>query len=105
MSKVKTNFGAKKRFAHPRTGKVKRLHTFQSQILTKKAKKRECNLNKATLVDTTTDKISVPNIVTQNTAGSKGLFFNNEKRIRSVICPLTNTAGSKGVFVINKKYQ
>ncbi|MBU3854312.1 MAG: 50S ribosomal protein L35 [Candidatus Paraprevotella stercoravium] len=44
MPKVKTNSGAKKRFALTGTGKVKRHHAFHSHILTKKSKKRKRNL-------------------------------------------------------------
>ncbi len=38
MPKVKTNSGAKKRFALTGTGKIKRKHAFHSHILTKNAK-------------------------------------------------------------------
>lgn len=44
MPKVKTNSGAKKRFALTGTSKVKRHHAFHSHILTKKSKKRKRNL-------------------------------------------------------------
>ncbi|MDE7378427.1 MAG: 50S ribosomal protein L35 [Paraprevotella sp.] len=44
MPKVKTNSGAKKRFALTGTGKVKRHHAFHSHILTKKTKKQKRNL-------------------------------------------------------------
>ncbi len=44
MSKIKTNSGAKKRFALTGTGKVKRKHAFKSHILTKKSNKRKRNL-------------------------------------------------------------
>ena len=36
MPKMKTNSGAKKRFALTGTGKIKRKHAFKSHILTKK---------------------------------------------------------------------
>ncbi|WP_304632966.1 50S ribosomal protein L35, partial [uncultured Muribaculum sp.] len=41
MPKVKTNSGAKKRFALTGTGKIKRKHAYHSHILTKKTKKRK----------------------------------------------------------------
>ena len=44
MPKVKTNSGAKKRFALTGTGKIKRHHAFPSHILTKKTKKQKRNL-------------------------------------------------------------
>ena len=44
MPKVKTNSGAKKRFALTGTGKVKRKHAYHSHILTKKTKKQKRNL-------------------------------------------------------------
>lgn len=39
MPKIKTNSGAKKRFALTGTGKIKRKHAYKSHILTKKTKK------------------------------------------------------------------
>ena len=56
MPKVKTNSGAKKRFAFTGTGKVKRHHAYHSHILTKKTKKQKRNLQGATLVDVTNRK-------------------------------------------------
>ena len=56
MPKVKTNSGAKKRFAFTGTGKVKRHHAFHSHILTKKTKKQKRNLQGSTLVDVTNMK-------------------------------------------------
>ncbi len=53
MPKVKTNSGAKKRFALTGTGKIKRKHAFKSHILTKKTKKQKRNLTHATTVDAT----------------------------------------------------
>lgn len=50
MPKVKTNSGAKKRFALTGTGKVKRHHAYHSHILTKKTKKQKRNLTHAGLV-------------------------------------------------------
>lgn len=44
MPKVKTNSGAKKRFALTGTGKLKRHHAYHSHILTKKTKKQKRNL-------------------------------------------------------------
>ncbi len=51
MPKVKTNSGAKKRFALTGTGKIKRRHAFHSHILTKKTKKQKRNLDHVTLLD------------------------------------------------------
>ena len=51
MPKVKTNSGAKKRFALTGTGKIKRKHAYHSHILTKKTKKQKMNLCSMTLVD------------------------------------------------------
>ena len=51
MPKIKTNSGAKKRFALTGTGKIKRKHAFHSHILTKKTKKQKRNLVHAGLVD------------------------------------------------------
>jgi large subunit ribosomal protein L35 len=56
MPKVKTNSGAKKRFAFTGSGKVKRHHAYHSHILTKKTKKQKRNLLGSTLVDTTNMK-------------------------------------------------
>ncbi|WP_029904814.1 50S ribosomal protein L35 [Prevotella sp. 10(H)] len=50
MPKMKTNSGAKKRFALTGSGKIKRKHAFKSHILTKKTKKQKRNLTHATLV-------------------------------------------------------
>jgi large subunit ribosomal protein L35 len=50
MPKMKTNSGAKKRFALTGTGKIKRKHAFKSHILTKKTKKQKRNLTHAGLV-------------------------------------------------------
>ncbi len=51
MPKVKTNSGAKKRFALTGTGKIKRKHAYHSHILTKKTKKQKRNLVKFTVLD------------------------------------------------------
>ena len=53
MPKVKTNSGAKKRFARTGTGKIKRKHAYKSHILTKKTKKQNRNLTHVALVDST----------------------------------------------------
>ena len=53
MPKVKTNCGAKKRFALTGTGKSKRKHAYKSHILTKKTKKQKRNLTHVALVDST----------------------------------------------------
>ena len=44
MPKIKTNSGAKKRFALTGTGKIKRKHAFKSHILTKKSLKQKRKL-------------------------------------------------------------
>ena len=51
MPKIKTNSGAKKRFALTGTGKIKRKHAFKSHILTKKTTKQKRNLTHVTTVD------------------------------------------------------
>ncbi len=51
MPKVKTNSGAKKRFALTGSGKVKRHHAYHSHILTKKTKKQKRNLDHSALVE------------------------------------------------------
>ena len=56
MPKVKTNSGAKKRFALTGTGKIKRQHAYHSHILTKKTKKQKRNLDHVALVDRTNVK-------------------------------------------------
>ncbi|MDR0758228.1 MAG: 50S ribosomal protein L35 [Tannerella sp.] len=50
MPKLKTNSGAKKRFALTGTGKIKRKHAYKSHILTKKTKKQKRNLTHIGLV-------------------------------------------------------
>ena len=47
---MKTNSGAKKRFALTGTGKIKRKHAYKSHILTKKTKKQKRNLTHFSLV-------------------------------------------------------
>ena len=56
MPKVKTNSGAKKRFALTGTGKIKRKHAFHSHILTKKTKKQKRNLVKFVVLDSSNVK-------------------------------------------------
>ena len=56
MPKVKTNSGAKKRFALTGTGKIKRHHAYHSHILTKKTKKQKRNLVHDAIVDKTNVK-------------------------------------------------
>ena len=51
MPKVKTNSGAKKRFALTGTGKIKRKQAYHSHILTKKTKKQKRNLVHITTLD------------------------------------------------------
>ncbi len=51
MPKMKTNSGAKKRFALTGTGKIKRKHAFKSHILTKKTKKQKRNLTHVAVVE------------------------------------------------------
>ena len=55
MPKIKTNSGAKKRFALTGSGKIKRKHAFKSHILTKKATKRKRNLTHTAIVDVAND--------------------------------------------------
>ncbi len=51
MPKLKTNSGAKKRFALTGTGKIKRKHAYHSHILTKKTKKQKRNLVHVAILD------------------------------------------------------
>ena len=51
MPKVKTNSGAKKRFALTGSGQIKRKHAYKSHILTKKTKKQKRNLTKFSVLD------------------------------------------------------
>ena len=50
MPKMKTNSGAKKRFALTGSGKIKRKHAFKSHILTKKTKKQKRGLTHIAIV-------------------------------------------------------
>ncbi|MCM1413905.1 MAG: 50S ribosomal protein L35 [Bacteroides sp.] len=56
MPKIKTNSGAKKRFALTGSGKIKRKHAFKSHILTKKTKKQKRNLTHFSLVASVDEK-------------------------------------------------
>ncbi len=56
MPKIKTNSGAKKRFALTGTGKIKRKHAFKSHILTKKTKKQKRALTHFTTVNKVDEK-------------------------------------------------
>jgi large subunit ribosomal protein L35 len=56
MPKIKTNSGAKKRFALTGSGKIKRKHAFKSHILTKKTKKQKRNLTHTGLIATVDQK-------------------------------------------------
>ena len=58
MPKMKTNSGAKKRFALTGTAKIKRKHALKSHILTKKTKKQKRNLTHTGLIAT----VDVPNV-------------------------------------------
>ncbi len=53
MPKMKTNSGAKKRFALTGTGKIKRKHAYKRHILTKKSTKRLRALGHTAMVDVT----------------------------------------------------
>jgi len=56
MPKIKTNSGAKKRFALTGSGRIKRKHAFHSHILTKKTKKQKRNLTHTGLVNKVDEK-------------------------------------------------
>ena len=56
MPKVKTNSGAKKRFALTGSGKIKMKHAFKRHILTKKTKKQKLGLTHMGLVSTADKK-------------------------------------------------
>ena len=51
MAKLKTNSGAKKRFALTGSGKIKRKHAYHSHILTKKTKKQKRNLDHFAIIE------------------------------------------------------
>jgi large subunit ribosomal protein L35 len=48
---MRTNSGAKKRFALTGTGKIKRKHAYKSHILTKKTKKQKRRLTHFSILD------------------------------------------------------
>lgn len=56
MPKMKTNSGAKKRFALTGSGKIKRKHAYKSHILTKKTKKQKRNLRHFTVLSSADNK-------------------------------------------------
>ncbi len=56
MPKMKTNSGAKKRFALTGTGKIKRKHAFKSHILTKKTTKQKRRLTHVAVLDKSNEK-------------------------------------------------
>jgi len=56
MPKIKTNSGAKKRFALTGTGRIKRKHAYKSHILTKKTTKQKRNLTYSSLVSEADEK-------------------------------------------------
>ncbi|MDR1562791.1 MAG: 50S ribosomal protein L35 [Dysgonamonadaceae bacterium] len=56
MPKMKTNSGAKKRFALTGTGKIKRKHAFKSHILTKKTKKQKKRLTHFAILNKSNEK-------------------------------------------------
>ena len=56
MPKMKTNSGAKKRFALTGSGKIKRKHAFKRHILTKKTTKAKRALTSFGLVDKTDER-------------------------------------------------
>jgi len=56
MPKMKSNSGAKKRFARTGTGRLRRQKAFASHILTKKSPKRKRSLRQSTLVNQADEK-------------------------------------------------
>jgi len=56
MPKMKTNSGAKKRFALTGSGKIKRKQAYKSHILTKKTKKQKRNLTKFSVIKKADEK-------------------------------------------------
>ena len=56
MTKIKTSRAAAKRFKVTGTGKLKRNKAYKSHILTKKSPKRQRNLRKSTVTDSTNVK-------------------------------------------------
>ncbi len=56
MPKMKTNRGARKRFAATGRGGIKRFKAGKSHILTNKNRKRKRSLRKSALVDATNER-------------------------------------------------
>ena len=78
MPKIKTNSGAKKRFALTGTGKIKRKHAFKSHILTKKTKKQKRNLTHMGTVNTV-DVNNVKALLGMNYASAISKIFLKKK--------------------------
>ena len=57
MAKLKTKKAAAKRYKVTASGKLKRSKAYKSHILTKKTTKRKRNLRKATMTDSTNEKV------------------------------------------------
>lgn len=57
MAKLKTKKAAAKRFKVTASGKLKRSKAYKSHILTKKTTKRKRNLRKATMTNSTNEKV------------------------------------------------
>ena len=57
MPKMKTNRAAAKRFKVTGTGKLKRMKSNKSHILTKKSSKRKRDLRTATMTDKTNEQV------------------------------------------------
>ena len=57
MAKLKTKKAAAKRFKVTASGKLKRSKAYKSHILTKKTTKSKRNLRKATMTDSTNEKV------------------------------------------------
>ena len=57
MAKLKTKKAAAKRFKVTASGKLKRSKAYKSHILTKKTTKIKRNLRKATMTDSTNEKV------------------------------------------------
>ena len=57
MAKLKTKRAAAKRFKVTASGKLKRSKAYKRHILTKKSTKRKRNLRKATMTDSTNEKV------------------------------------------------
>ena len=57
MAKLKTKKAAANRFKVTASGKLKRSKAYKSHILTKKTTKRKRNLRKATMTNSTNEKV------------------------------------------------